>query len=203
MDSDLLRLPSMPVSRGGSSNESYDATQSRCDSNNNRNGSPAVTDDLLLYSPSTSSSDKDSQFSPENYQDEEFYGKLKVKVRKDGKKLVEKKRRQDLQQQYSNLRMMVPGLQDIEGRTPFSRNVILKNTFNYIEQLKASVRSSLYLANELRREQDYNLRLERELLLWQKRVAHLREKQKSKDIKPSMPGQGSMVNNMASPYGNS
>ncbi|XP_071790932.1 uncharacterized protein [Asterias amurensis] len=200
MDSDLVRLP---VSRGGIANESYDATQLRCDSNNNRNGSPAIIDDLLLYSPSTSSSDKDSQFSPENYQDEEFYGKLKVKVRKDGKKLVEKKRRQDLQQQYSNLRMMVPGLQDIEGRTPFSRNVILKNTFNYIEQLKTSVRSSLYLANELRREQEYSLRLERELLMWQRRVADLREKRKSNDMKPSMSGQGCMVNSMASSYSHS
>ena len=76
MDSDSV---SLLTSRGSASDESNEPAQSRCDNNNNnRNGSPSTTEDPLLYSPSTSSSDKDSQFSPENYQDEEFYGKLKV-----------------------------------------------------------------------------------------------------------------------------
>ncbi|XP_038056246.1 uncharacterized protein LOC119728188 [Patiria miniata] len=203
MDSESQSLTSSP----GISSEFYEPDPSRSDNNNNNRGtSPGVGPEDLYSSPSSSSSDRDTQFSPENYQDEEFYGKLKVKVRRDGKKLTEKKRRQDLQQQYGNLRLLVPGLQDVEGRTPFSRNVILKNTLHHIEQLKVSVSSSLHLANELRLEQEYNHQLEREWQMWRKKVEDLRKKKqrKSQTDKPA-PQQlhPDMLNDMTSQHGQS
>ncbi|XP_022107363.1 hairy/enhancer-of-split related with YRPW motif protein-like [Acanthaster planci] len=203
-----LAAQSLTGCRGGAT-EFYEPDPSRSDNNNNNRGSSPADGvdgvDDLYSSPSSSSSDREAQLSPD-YQDEVFYGKLKVKVRRDGKKLVEKKRRQDLQQQYSNLRSLVPGLQDVEGRTPLSRNVILKKTLHYIEQLKVSMSSSLHLANELRLEQEYSRQLEREWQMWQKKVEALRKKKEQLCLAETPAAHHlhpDMLNGMTSQYGES